>query len=121
MFILMITNDYKDAVEKFAEKKLPEKRDFYSLLADEDISEKEYQHAQKVWDTFRIENMGQCHDLYLKSDVLLLADVFQNFRETCLAYHGLDPCHYITSPGLARDAMLINLDLISDIEMQLLY
>ena len=115
--------DYMDAVEKFAEKKLPEKRDFYSLLADEDISEKEYQHAQKVWDTFRIENMGQYHDLYLKSDVLLLADVFQNFRETCLAYHGLDPCHYITSPGLAWYAMLkmtkINLDLISDTEMQL--
>ena len=67
--------------------------------------------------------MGQYHDLYLKSDVLLLVDVFQNFRETYLAYYGLDPCHYITSPGLAWDAMLkmtkINLDLISDIEMQL--
>ena len=115
--------DYMDAVEKFAEKKLPEKRYFYSLLADEDISDKEYRHAQKVWDTFRIENIGQYHDLYLKSDVLLLADVFQNFRETCLTYYGLDPCHYITSPGLAWDVMLkmtkINLDLISDIEMQL--
>ena len=76
--------DYMDAVEKFAEKRLPERRDFYSLLTDEDISEKEYGHAQKVWDTFRIENMGQYHDLYLKSDVLLLADVFHNFRETCL-------------------------------------
>ena len=115
--------DYMDAVETFAEKQLPERRDFYSLLTDEDISEKEYRHAQKVWDTFRIENMGQYHDLYLKSDVLLLADVFQNFRETCLAYYGLDPCHYVSSPGLSWDAMLkmtkINLDLISDIEMQL--
>ena len=115
--------DFMDAVEKFAEKKLPEKRDFYILLADEDISEKDYQHAQKVWKTFRIENIGQYHDLYLKSYVLLLADVFQNFRETCLAYYGLDPCHYITSPGLPWDAMLkmtkINLDLVSDIEMQL--
>ena len=115
--------DYMDAVQKFAEKRLPERRDFYRLLADEDISEKEYEHAQKVWDTFRIENMGQYHDLYLKSDALLLVDVFQNFRETCLAYYGLDPCHYITSPGLACDAMLkmtkINLDLISAIEMQL--
>ena len=67
--------------------------------------------------------MGQYHDLYLKSDVLLLADVFQNFREACLSNYGLDPCHYITSPGLAWDTMLkmtkINLDLISDIEMQL--
>ena len=93
--------DYMDAVEKFAEKRLPERRDFYSLLTDEDISDKEYRHAQKVWDTSRIENMGQHHDLYLNSDVLLLADVFQNFRETCLAYYGLDPCHYVSSPGLA--------------------
>ena len=66
--------------------------------------------------------MGQYHDLYLKSDVLLLADVFQNFREACLSNYGLDPCHYFTSPGLAWDAMLkmteINLDLISDVDMQ---
>ena len=115
--------DYIDAVKKFAEKRLPQRRDFYSLLTDEDISEKEYQHAQKVWDTFRIENIGQYHDLYLKSDVLLLVDAFQNFRETCLTYYGLDPCHYITSPGLAWDAMLkmtkINLVLISDIAKKL--
>ena len=88
--------DYMGNFEKFKEKKLPEKEDFYSLLTDEDISEREYKHAQKVWETFRIENMGQYHDLYLKSDVLLLADVFQNFRNTCLTYYGLYPCHYIT-------------------------
>ena len=116
--------DYMDVEEKFAEKRLPNREDFYSLLTDEDISEKEYRHAQKDWDTYRIENMGQYHDLYLKSDVLLLADVFQNFRETCLTYYGgLDPCHYVSSPGLAWDAMLkmtkVNLDLISDIDMQL--
>ena len=115
--------DYVDAVEKFAEKKLPSKENFYSLLMDEDISEEEYRYAQKVWDTFGIENMGQYHDLYLKSDVLLLADVFENFRKTCLSYYGLDPPHYITSPGLAWDAMLkmtkVNLDLISDVDMQL--
>ena len=115
--------DYMDAVEKFAEKRLPKREDFYSLLTDEDISNEEYRHAQKVWDTFGIENMGQCHDLYLKSDVLLLADVFQNFRKIFLAYYGLDPCHYISSPGLSWDAMLkmtkVNLDLISDVDMQL--
>ena len=65
-----------DAVEKFSEKKLLSKEDLYSLSRDEDISDEEYQHAQKVWETFEIENMGQYHDLYLKSDVLLLADVF---------------------------------------------
>ena len=70
--------DYMDAEEKFAEKRLPEREDFYSLLTDEDISDEEYGHAQKFWDTFGIENMCQYHDLYLKSDVLLLADVFQN-------------------------------------------
>ena len=115
--------DYMDAVEKFAEKRLPKREDFYSLLTDEDISDEEYRHAQKVWDTFGIENMGQYHDLYLKSDVLLQADVFQNFRKICLAYYGLDPCHYISSPGLSWDAMLkmtkVNLDLISVVDMQL--
>ena len=93
--------DYMDAVEKFAEKRLPNKEDFYSLLTDEDISDEEYQHAQKVWDTFGIENMGQYHDLYLKSDVLLLADVFENFREINLTNSGLDPCHDVSSPGLS--------------------
>ena len=68
--------DYMDSEEKFAETHLPQKKDFYSLLADEDISDEEYGHAQKVWNTFGIENMGQYHDLYLKSDVLLLADIF---------------------------------------------
>ena len=115
--------DYMDAEEKFAEKRLPKREDFYSLLTDEDIFDEEYRYAQKVWDTFGIENMGQYHDLYLKSDVLILADVFQNFRKICLAYYGLDPCHYISSPGLSWDAMLkmtkVNLDLISDVDMQL--
>ena len=67
--------------------------------------------------------MGEYQDLYLKSDILLLADVFENFRKTCLTYYGLDPPHYASSPGLAWDAMLkmtkINLDLITDIDMQL--
>ena len=115
--------DYMDAEEKFAEKRLPNKQDFYSLLTDEDISDEEYGHAQKVWDTFGIENMGQYHDLYLKSDVLLLADVFENFREINLTNSGLDPCHYVSSPGLSWDAMLkmtkVNLDLISDVDRQL--
>ena len=65
--------------------------------------------------------MGEYHDLYLKSDVLLLADVFENFRKTCLGYYRLDPCHYFTSPGLSWDGMLkmteVNLELITDIDM----
>ena len=115
--------NYMDAEEKCAEKRLPNKEDFYSLLTDEDISDEEYQHAQKVWETFGIENMGQYLDLYLKSDVLLLADVFENLREINLTNSGLDHCHHVSSPGLTWDAMLkmtkVNLDLISDVNMQL--
>ena len=65
--------------------------------------------------------MGQYHDFYLKSDILLLADVFENFRKTCLQSYKLDPCHYFTSLGLSWDAMLkmtdIKLELMTDIDM----
>ena len=68
-----------------------------------------------------MNSMGDYHDLYLKTDVLSLADVFEKFIETCLDYYGLDPCHYFSSPGLSWDAMLkmfgIELGLISDIDM----
>ena len=112
--------DFMDSFEKFNEK-LPSKEDFYSILNDEHISDKDYAHAQNVWNTFNLKNMGEYHDLYLKSDILLLADVFENFRKTCLQYYKLDPCHYFTSPGLSWDAMLkmtdIKLELMTDIDM----
>ena len=115
--------DYMDSFSKFNDTQLPRREDCYSLLTDEDISEDDYSHAEDVWKTFKLKNMGEYHDLYLKSDILLLADAFENFRKTCLTYCGLDPLHYVTSPGLAWDAMLkmtkINLDLITDIDMQL--
>ena len=71
---------------------------------------------------FELKNMGEYYDLYLKSDVLLLADVFENFRKTCMQYYKLDPCRYFTSPGLSWDAMLkmtqdIKLELITDVDM----
>ena len=114
--------DYMDSFSKFNETNLPNKRDFYSLLLDEHISDDQYRHAQNVWNTFKTKNLSEYHDLYLESDVLLLADVFENFRKTCLKHYILDPCHYLTSPDLSWDAMLkvtkINLDLISDIDMQ---
>ena len=115
--------DYMDSFSKFSDTQLPRREDFYSLLTDEDISDDDYSHAQDVWNTFRIRNMGEYHDLYLKSDVLLLADVFENFRKTSLLNDGLDPCHYVSTPGLSWDAMLqmtgINLELITDIDQQL--
>ena len=112
--------DYMDSFNKFNEK-LPTKEDFYSILNDEHISNEDYQHAQNVWNTFKLINMGEYHDLYLKSDILFFADVFENFRRTCLEYYKLDPCHYFTSPGLSWDAMLqmtdIKLELMTDIDM----
>ena len=112
--------DYMDSFDKFNEK-LPTKEEFYSVLNNEHISDEDYKHAQNVWNTFSLENMGEYHDLYLKSDILLLADVFENFRKTCLEYYKLDPCHYFTSPGLSWDAMLkmtnIKLELMTDIDM----
>ena len=113
--------DYMDSFEKFNQKELPKKKEFYSILNDEHISDEDYQHAKKVWNVFKCKNMGQYHDLYLGSDVLLLADVFESFRKTCLRSYKLDPCHYFTSPGLSWDAMLkmtkVELELMTDIDM----
>ena len=114
--------DYMDSFSKFNDTELPEREEFFSLLTDNNISEDDYRHAQNVWNTFNLQNMGEYNDLYLKTDILLLVDVFENFRKTCLAYYKLDPLHYITSPGLAWDAMLkmtgVYLELITDIDMQ---
>ena len=113
--------DHMDSFDRFNETKLPVQQDFYSILNNEHILDEQYKHAQNVWDTFNLKTMGDYHDLYLKSDILLLADVFENFRKTCLQYYKLDPCHYFTSPGLSWDAMLkmtdIKLELMVDIDM----
>ena len=113
--------DYMDSFEKFSKTELPTKEEFYSILNNEHISDEDYCHAKKVWNTFQLKTMGEYHNLYLKSDILLLADVFENFRKTCLQYYKLDPCHYFTSPGLSWDAMLkmtnIQLELMTDIDM----
>ena len=113
--------DYMDSFQKFNDTQLPIKKDFFSILYNQHITHEQYNHAQTVWNTFDIKTMGDYHDLYLKSDTLLLADIFENFRKTCLQYYKLDPCHYFSSPGLSWDAMLkmtkIKLELITDIDM----
>ena len=113
--------DFMDSFEKFNQMELPTKNQFYSILNDQHITDDEYDHAKKVWKTFKIKTMGEYHDLYLESNMLLLADVFENFRKTCMQYYKLDPCHYFTSPGLSWDAMLkmtnIKLELMTDIDM----
>ena len=98
--------DYVSSIERFSETQLPPKSGFCSRLNDEDISDADYQHALNVWNTSQCQTIRDYHDLYLKSDVLLLADVFENFRATCLKHYNLDPAHYYTSPGLAWDACL---------------
>ena len=114
--------DFMDSFEKF-NTILPSKEEFYNILNDEHITDEKYKHAKSVWNTFNLKNMGQYHDLYLKTDVVLLADVFENFRNTCFEYYKLDPAHYFTSPGLSFDSMLkmteINLELMTDIDMHL--
>ena len=76
---------------------------YYKVRLNEHISvdQYEYEHAKKVWNMFNMRSIGGYHDLYLGSDVFLLSDVFENFRNTCLHYYKLDPCHYFTSPGLS--------------------
>ena len=117
--------DYVSSLEKLSETKLPPKEEFYSHLNDEEITDEDYQHAIKVWNTFGCKTIRDYHDLYLKSDVMLLADVFENFRKTCLHHYKLDPAHYYTSPGLAWDACLKttsqNLELLHDYDMLMMF
>ena len=98
--------DFMDSFQKFGDQQLPPKEEFYSILTDEGISDEQYQHAQKVWNTFNMRTMGVYHNLYLKSKILLSADLFENFRKAYHQYYKLDHCHYFTSPGLPWDAML---------------
>ena len=116
--------EYMDSLEKLKETELPPKEAFYSRLNDEDISDENYAHAKKVWKTFNMKTLKDYHELYNKVDVLLLADVFENFRNICINNYELDPAHYFTAPGLAWDAALkvtgVNLELLSDVNMLLM-
>ena len=117
--------DYVSSLDKLSETQLPPKEEFYSKLNDENISDEDYQHAINVWNTLGCKTLRDYHDLYLKSDVLLLADVFENFRKTCLKHYKLDPAHYYTSPGLAWDACLKTtgqeLELLHDYDMLMMF
>ena len=112
-----------DHVERFEESTLPPKESFYKVLNDEHISDEDYTHATSVFNSFMCQNMGDYHDLYLMSDVLLLVDVFENFQSVCLKAYNLDPCHFYTSPGLAWQACLkmteVELELLTDPDMYL--
>lgn len=110
---------------RFLETELPEKDAFYSSIKMSHISGDDYAHALRVFDLLNIKNLGEYSDLYLKKDVLLLADIFENFRDVCYRDYQLDPCHFYSAPGLSWAAMLrmtkVELELLTDIGDLLLW
>ena len=116
--------DWVDSIDKFSETQLPPQELFYSKLNDEGISDEDYLHAQEVWKEFNCKTFRDYHNIYNVSDVLILADVFENFRDVCNENYGIDPAHHYTAPGLAWDAALkmtkIELELLSDYDMLLI-
>ena len=93
--------EYMDSWKRFKEESLPDKEYFYSELNKEHITDKDYAHAEKVWNTLNIQNLGEYHDLHVQSDIALLADVFENVSDTCLEIYGLDSAYFLSAPGLA--------------------
>ena len=116
--------EYMDTEVKFNETKLPPKKAFYSGLSGKGITDEDYKHALNVWDVFKMKTFKDYHEFYNETDVLLLADVFENFRNNSLKHYELDPAHYFTAPGLAWDACLkttgVNLELLSNVDMLLM-
>ena len=98
--------EYMDSWDKFDETELPPIECFYSELTESGISEEDYEHAKKFWNEFNLRNLGDYHDLYLQVDMILLANVFKEFRKTCIKHYRLDPANIYTSPGLAWKACL---------------
>ena len=117
--------EYMDTEEKFNDTKLPSREAFYSKLSGRGITKADYKHAWNVWNTFKMKTFKEYHELYNVTDVLLLADVFENFRENSLKTYGLDPVYYYTAPGLAWDACLkitdVELELLSNPDMLLMF
>ncbi|CAI6375126.1 unnamed protein product [Macrosiphum euphorbiae] len=112
--------EYTDSWDKLDATSLPDKFQFYSALTETHVSDEDYSHATRVWNHFGCTSLGAYSDLYLKVDVVLSADVFENFRDICMATYHLDPAHYYTSPGFSFDCMLkftkVQLELLTDFE-----
>ena len=113
-----------DSWERFKEESLPDKESFYSELNKEHITDEDYAHTQKVWDTSEIKNLREYYDLYVQSDTTLLANVFENFRDKCMEIYELDPAHFFSAPGLAWQACLkktkVELEILTDNDMLLM-
>ena len=116
--------DYLDDIEKLKDTKPPPQKAFYSKLKGKGINKNNYEHVLKVWKTCKMKTFKDYLKTYNVTDVLLLADVFEKFRDLCLKNYGLDPVYYYTAPGLAWDAMLkmtgVNLELLSDVDKLLM-
>ena len=128
-FILLLRKgvypyEYMDNWERLNEMSLPSKESFYSNLNMENIDYIDYRHGNNVFKRFKLKNLGEYHDLYVQSDTLLLADVFENFRNKCLEVYELDPAHFLSLPGLAWQACLkktnVKLELLTDYDMLLM-
>ena len=126
--------EYMNSSKRFNEEKLCSRKYFFSStkkgeidedckISDAHVSIEDYLTCEKIWNEFKIKNMGDYHDHYLKKDVLHLADTLEKFIKTCLKYYGLDPCHYLSSTGLSWDEMLkmthVKLEKTSDIDKYL--
>ena len=113
-----------DNWERFDETSLPDKESFYSSLNMENINDNDYRHGNKVFKKFKLKHLGEYHDLYVQSDTLLLADVFENFRNMCIKVYDLDHAHFLSLPGLAWQACLkktnVKLELLTDYDMLLM-
>ena len=114
---------YISSLETLQEEKLPSIDHFFNDLTQEHIDESDYVHAKKVWDTFNCSTMKDYQELYMRLDVSLLCDVFENFRRNSMQYYGLDPTHFCTAPSLSWDACLkktkVNLQLVTDPDISL--
>ena len=122
--------EWVDSYRKFIYPRLPPKENFYSSIDDGKrgkgnghISYSQYLHLNLVWKRLRLKTFKDFHNHYLKKDVLLLVDVFEDFISGCLKYYNLDPCHYFSAPGLSWDAILkmttVELEKISDADMHI--
>ena len=113
-----------DNMNKMNYTNLPLQENFYSTLTMQHITDEDYKHAQNVWNTFGMSTMKDYHDLYLQTDVLLLADCFENFRRKCLDFYKLDPAHFYTTQGLSWNAALwmtgVKLELCTEEGMHLM-
>ena len=116
--------EYMDNWERFSETSLPNKESFYSNLNMENIEGIDYRHGNNVFKRFKLKTLGEYHDLYVQGDTLLLADVFENFRNTCLKVNELDPAHFLSLLGLAWQACLkktnVKLELLTEYDMLLM-